>query len=65
LTAAEADKAFEAAGYDQYGFACWRDALTRGAIHDRERMRSLEKAGLDAAAAMLREELAATDGHGA
>ena len=66
LTAAEADEAFTKAGYIQYGYDSWRSAVTgkHGPL-DRHRLLGLEAAGLNEAAAMLREELAAEDGHGA
>lgn len=66
MTHAECDQAFSAAGYEKYGFDSWRGAVTsaEGRL-DKHRLRGLEKAALHQAAAMLREELGATDGHGA
>jgi hypothetical protein len=53
------------AGFDRYGFNSWRDVTTsRFGPNDKDRLRGLEGVGLDAAAAMLRAEMAATDGHG-
>jgi len=56
----EADSAFSGAGYDQYGFSSWRGAVSsaEGPL-DEHRLRGLERAGLQEAAQMLREELAA------
>lgn len=63
ISKADADKAFGAAGYDQYGFSCWRNAVTSvEGMYDNDRLRGLEKAGLTEAAQMLREEIVAQDG---
>lgn len=65
ITAAEADLAFTRAGYTQYGYDSWRSTVTgKHGPGDRHRLLGLEAAGLHEAADMLREELAATDGHG-
>jgi len=62
----DAEASFRQAGYDQDGYSSWRDALTaHEGRNDRDRLRGLEKANLEEAARMLREELAAEDGHGA
>ncbi len=64
ITKAEADAAFSKAGYIRNGYSCWRDAVMgREGGQDPDRLRGLEKAGLYEAAQMLREELAAEDGH--
>jgi hypothetical protein len=66
LSAVEADDAFVKAGYVQYGYNSWRSAITgRHGPGDTHRLRGLEAAGLEDAARMLREEMAATDGYGA
>lgn len=60
ISRADADKAFGGAGYDRYGFSCWRDAVTSAeGMYDNDRLRGLEKAGLAEAAQMLREEITA------
>ena len=66
MTHKECDAAFSSAGYDLNGFDSWCGAVTsaKGRL-DKHRLAGLEQAGLHEAAAMLREELAATDGHGA
>lgn len=65
ISKGDADEAFEAAGYDRYGFSCWRSAVTSvEGMYDNDRLRGLERAGLTEAARILREEIAAQDGQG-
>jgi len=64
ITEAEAKAAFSKAGYNWYGYSCWRDAVMgREGGQDSDRLRALEKAGLHQAAQMVRDEMAAEDGH--
>jgi hypothetical protein len=46
-------------------YACWRDAVTSRVRWNAHRLRGVERAELPESAEMLRDELAATDGHGA
>ena len=58
ITKEEADVAFQSAGYEQYGFSCWRQAVTaKHGMFDENRLVGLESAGLAEAAEMLREEI--------
>ena len=58
ITKEEADEAFQSAGYEQYGFSCWRQAVTaKHGMFDEKRLVGLECAGLVEAAEMLREEI--------
>ena len=64
---AEADTEFQAAGYKLYwhdGYSCWRDRVTNSeGMNDWDRLQGLERTRLNEATTLLREELAATDGH--
>jgi hypothetical protein len=64
LQQAEANAAFEKAGYDLDSYSCWRDALGGGGRRQEwHRLEALKNAGLRDAAALLEQELTATDGH--
>jgi hypothetical protein len=62
IRADEAEAAFSEAGYNRYGFSCWRDAITsaHGAL-DKHRLSGLEHAGLKEGAEILREEIRLQD----
>lgn len=61
ITDEEASTAFSRVGYDVDGYGSWRSAITaREGRYDAGRLRALEKAGLDEAARMLRDEIART-----
>jgi hypothetical protein len=66
LTAAEADAAFARAGYELGGAPSWCDRLTvrvggGEGPRDEDRLRGREKARLEEAARMLRDEIDAPD----